>query len=204
MEALNETLKRALPVVAVHNLLQLNPDILHLCKRVEPRVAGPGVAPRGTCVTWRPSNSVFFTLIKTNGDTLIYCHGNDEIYYTPPNLKLPAETVPPFTGILCQWCEDRGADGKLEPHLLLFDIINAPNQFQSETARGDRLRSMATATTGFPPLCVLQWIGFKEALVDYVPKLPHAVDGLLLLCEDPLHPILLSIPQQQQRETSEM
>jgi hypothetical protein len=39
------------------------------------------------------------------------------------------------------------------------------------------------------PLCFLQWIGFKDALVNtLLPTLPHSVDGLLYLCDDPFRP----------------
>ena len=170
-------LSQALSVLAGAEYLALNATVSRLCRDV--RVAP---LPRGGCPlsTWRPRGSFFFTLLKTAGGTVLYCHENARAYHAAPCAWLSAQ-CPADTGFLCQWCVDGRKGGPGEPHLLVFDLLLPECPDVAE--RGRRLRGMAMYLP--LPLCVLQWVGDGGALDAFVPSLPHEVECILGLGPDP-------------------
>jgi hypothetical protein len=182
-------LSQALLMLAGDASLQLDPGLQTVCRPLRVRTASPpSLADPFEGLhhsTWRPRGSLFFTLIKTADDTLVYCHENDTAYVAAPPAKL-AHRCPAHTALLAQWCLDKGpddAEGGGTPRLLIFDLIHAD---PSPARRGEMLRTLE----GFipRPLCVLQWAGHAAALDRFAGTLPHAVDYYLHLTEQPLQP----------------
>ena len=56
--------------------------------------------------------------------------------------------------------------------------------FRSVKARGERLREMSRFLP--QPLCVLQWSGEPDALESFTGTLPHEVECIIGLSENPL------------------
>jgi hypothetical protein len=132
-----------------------------------------------------PKDSIFFTLIKLEGDaTVVFCHSNDTAYVASPAARL-ASDCPPRTAFLCQWCVDREG-ACMVPHLLVFDVIEpgqGNNKNTNVATRGERLRGLAGCLP--QPMCVLQWAGEPDALGGFVRGLPHSVECIISLSEDP-------------------
>ena len=176
----------ALSVLAGETYVQLDESThsrfhpLHVRPTSAPSLADPFFNLH--CSTWKPKGSFFFTLIKTHGDTVVYCHDNDTAYVAAPCAKL-ASACPVGTALLAQWCLDKAPDGALTPRLLVFDLLDAdPNP----SVRGARLRVLGQFLP--QPLCVVQWSGQAAALDKFASTLPHEVDYFLHLTHDPLHP----------------
>ena len=116
---------------------------------------------------------------QSKDETLLYCHHSDTVYYTNPEIWLSA-AIPDQTALLCQWCEDRGPEGAV-PRLLVLDLVgtNEPDV----AVRGRRLRDLSVFLP--PTTYVLQWAGELNALKQFVTSLPHPVDYLMRLGDDP-------------------
>jgi hypothetical protein len=72
----------------------------------------------------------------------------------------------------------------LVPHLLVFDVIECDQGDNTNVAtRGERLRGLARCLP--QPMCVLQWAGEPTALEGFVRGLPHPVECIMSLSEDP-------------------
>ena len=134
--------------------------------------------------TWLVKDTHWFTLIKQGKLTLVYAHANNTLYYATPNVQL-AESCPDGHSFLCQVCSDRGADGLETPRLLVTDLVTP--EIPDPLARGTVLRSLAHV---FPPVCHVQWAGERECLVQFMPKIPHETDGIVLLGGDALSLVL--------------
>jgi hypothetical protein len=135
-----------------------------------------------TCYsTWKPRNSWFFTLIKTERATVVYCHENAKVYQASPSTRL-ASACPVHAAFLCQWCVDECKEGKV-PHLLVFDVVQGENA--DAGSRGEKLRALSKHLP--LPLCVVQWAGEVKALDQFVRCLPHSVECFLGLSEDPFY-----------------
>lgn len=167
-------LSSALASVTADSYLQVAPEI---CNFMQPVNIKP--RPKGSpehYATWRPADSVFFTLIKFQSNTVAYCHANGLTYYATPQARL-AEGCPEGTAFLCQWCLD---DGKI-PRLLVFDLLE---DCPDVKARGQHLRELAKFLP--LPLCTVQWVGEVDALEGFTASLPHKVECLVGLGKNPL------------------
>jgi len=167
-------ISRALTAVAADAYLQADPLLCGLMApvQVKPRSKGSPA----NYATWKPAESVFFTLIKVQGGTVAYCHANKQSYHAAPLARL-AEACPLHTAFLCQFCLDSGRI----PRLLVFDLLE---QCEDVQARGQHLRDLAKFLP--QPLCTLQWSGEVEALEGFTSKLPHKVDCIVGLNANPL------------------
>ena len=68
------------------------------------------------------------------------------------------------------------------PRMLVFDVVEAqpcPNVAE----RGERLRRLARYLP--QPMCVVQWVGQPAALTGFVKSLPHPVECIIGLSEEP-------------------
>jgi hypothetical protein len=164
----------ALASVAADAYLQAAPEICSLMQPVAIRPRQKGSPEQ--YATWKPTDSVFFTLIKTKDNTVAFCHANGLPYYAAPHARL-AEGCPAGTAFLCQWCLD---SGKI-PRLLVFDLLE---DCPDVKARGQHLRDMAKFLP--QPLCTVQWAGEVDALEGFTASLPHKVEYLVGLGENPL------------------
>lgn len=174
MPAKKESLSRALASVAADAFLQVDAGVVGLMRAVDikPRARG---APEHYA-TWKPADSVFFTLIKTKANTVVFCHANGQAYYAAPHARL-AEACPENTAFLCQWCLDAGT----VPRLLVFDVLE---DCEDVKARGQHLRDLARFLP--QPLCTVQWAGEVRALEGFTSTLPHKVECIVGLSENPL------------------
>ena len=177
-------LARALSVLASRIYICINPVAFEMCKQasfnipekvpLQFRASAESVC--SSSFTWSPTGAKFFTIMKVNGDSLVYCHHNDTLYTASPQATL-CSTCPDGLGFLAQYCEDKGT----QPRLLVFDILSTEC---NPSKRGEHLRSLAHV---FPsPLCSVQWVGFIAPLRNFIPTLPHSVEFFLELTKDPL------------------
>ena len=184
-------LSYALSTVAADVYMQLDAWIFSTCvpMTVKPnkkrKRTSPGEGDEGLYATWKPKGSLFFTLAKaSSGSTVVYCHANGTSYLAAPAVRLAAD-CPEKTCFLCQWCMDRPNAAAKQggvPRMLVFDVLEAkpcPNVAE----RGERLRWLARFLP--QPMCVLQWAGQPAALTGFVKSLPHPVECIISLSEDP-------------------
>jgi hypothetical protein len=171
-------LSHALSLLAAAEHLALDPELLPLCREVR---LSPMPKNMRTLATWRPRQSIFFTLIKSAAGTLLYCHENHTLYRAAPCVWLSAE-CPVNTAFLCQWCVDK-LNGGAAPRLLVFDMVCPDCPDVAE--RGRRLREWSRYLP--LPICVLQWVGEAAALESFVSTLPHPVECIVALGPDPWH-----------------
>jgi hypothetical protein len=191
MSLSDSLLSQALSVLAGAEYLALNAGVSRLCRSVS--LSPPTKGPQ-TLATWRPRGSLFFTLIKVDGGTVLYCHENERTYHAAPCAWL-SEGCPAGTGFLCQWCLDQGEERK-EPRLLVFDLLRWECADVAE--RGRLLRGMAACLP--LPLCVVQWVGEPAALDGFLSSLPHDVECILSLGPDPCllrRQLRVSVPTPQ-------
>lgn len=130
--------------------------------------------------TWLCKDSLFFTLIKTEGPTLVFSHSNGVLYYATPAAQL-GHNCPAGTAFLCQFTVDILPEGQTQ-RLLVFDIIsNDP----SPESRGSHMRALAIHLP--QPLCCPQWVGPRRSLTrEFMLGLPHTVSGVFSIGENPL------------------
>lgn len=165
---------RALANVCLDLFLQIDVDLCEALRPVEVRPRAKGSAE--TYATWKPVDSVFFTLIKYRDFTVAYCHANGQAYHAAPLARLAGD-CPHGTAFLCQFCLDNGGI----PRLLVFDLLE---KCEDVAARGQHLRNMARYLP--LPLCTVQWSGEVDALEGFTSKLPHKVECVVGLNADPL------------------
>ena len=170
----------ALSHVAAEVYLRLDADTFKACRPALLRPK-PKRLPEAGYSTWKPKGSIFFTLVKAQQDTVVFCHANETAYYAAPAARLASE-CPDKAAFLCQWCVDKDAKtGVASPRLLVFDLLDSCGG--GAAARGERLRGLARCLP--QPLCVLQWTGDHKVLEDFVKRgLPHPVDCIVGLSED--------------------
>jgi len=183
-------LSYALSTVAADVYVQLDAWIFSTCVPVSvkpnrKRKRTPAGDNADLYATWKPKGSLFFTLAKAgNGSTVVYCHANGASYHAAPAVRL-ASDCPEKTCFLCQWCMDKPDAATKKggvPRMLVFDVLEAqpcPNVAE----RGERLRRLARFLP--QPMCVVQWVGQPAALTGFVQSLPHPVDCIIGLSEDP-------------------
>lgn len=177
-------LSYALSIVAADVYVQIDEQTFSACKPVVVQPCKKRKKAAGCAfATWKPRGSLFFSLVKTSKDTVVFCHANGTAYHAAPPVRLAAD-CPANTSFLCQWCLDKEADkpGKV-PHMLVFDVVEA-QACPDVAERGERLRRLARYLP--QPMCVIQWAGESAALAGFVKSLPHPVECIIGLSEDPL------------------
>ena len=174
---------QALANVATEVFLRLDDNLFRACQPIEVRPRSSKTSELCKYATWKPKDALFFTLIKLEKDvTVVFCHANGTAYFASPAARL-ASDCPPYTSFLCQWCLDREG-AAMVPRLLVFDaIVPGCSDNANVAARGERLRSLARCLP--QPMCVVQWSGEPAALDGFVRGLPHPVECILSLSEDP-------------------
>ena len=184
-------LSYALSTVAADVYMQLDAWVFTTCVPVSVKPnrkrkrTSAGDTAADLYATWKPKGSLFFTLAKAcNGSTVVYCHANGVSYHAAPAARLAGD-CPEKTCFLCQWCMDK-PDGAAKtggvPRMLVFDVVEAqpcPNVAE----RGERLRRLARYLP--QPMCVVQWVGQPAALTGFVKSLPHPVECIIGLSEEP-------------------
>ena len=194
--SLSSACERALRHLVLRPCVCLVPRVAVYCRPVTLRRQ----SDRGACGhagygTWQPAEAVFFTIMKDDrGDTLLYCHINDSLYYASPAVQLSRD-APVGIALLGQWCEDKPrvceeGSGSVDPHLLIFDVLSL-NERNPER-RGEFVRGLESVLP--KPTCVVQWAGDTRALSGFVRELPHAVQAVLKHTADPFvvisHPLV--------------
>ena len=137
-------LSASLASVVADAYVQVNPDVGRFMRSVNVRPRARGCPE--FYATWKPVDSVFYTLIKVRGNTVAFCHANGQSYYAAPHARL-AEGCPENTAFLCQWC----LDGGKTPRLLVFDLLEDCDDVK---VRGQHLRDHARYLP--QPLCTVQ------------------------------------------------
>ena len=172
------SLDTALSVLTAEICIQVGPTIASMCRTIS---MGNSEAVDTNC-TWICRDTHFFTIFKSDrNQTLVYSHTNEMLYYASMLTQL-SPSCPPSVGFICQFTHDSLPEG-LVPRLLVFDVIT-PNPLPPGV-RGDYMRALATHIP--QPLCCVQWIGPRRYLSeDFVRGLPHAMDGILYIGDDPL------------------
>jgi hypothetical protein len=174
-----DSLSVALQFLAGGVCLQIGGDTFAKCRPITFSPL-PEIREDSLC-TWLCEDTHFFTLFKSESDTLIYSHTNEILYHASMQAQL-ASTCPNDISFICQFTFDTLPEGKT-PRLLVFDVLPQNNQ-NNPIQRGEILRS----TQGLPqPLCCVQWIGFHRYLTPlFFAALPHPVRGVCVLGDDPL------------------
>ncbi len=171
----NMDLSEALAFVCAEHFLQVHPSVLGATKTMDIRLSREQLEPaKVRCASWIAKGAFFFTILKIQNQTVVYCHANKMMYYTSPNIQLPMQ-IPNGYAFLGQTAIDNGSF----PRLLILDIVEPkiPDPMQ----RGMELRKF---TEFFPSTCHVQWSGDLLALRKFLEKgLPHAVDGIVSMHE---------------------
>jgi hypothetical protein len=134
--------------------------------------------------TWMVEKAHWFTLFKHWGTTFVYSHYNDVLYFAAPCVQLHPN-LPDGYAFLAQTALDID-----QPRLLIVDIIQVPDSQQplpnDPLARGNILRSLHMFFSA--ATCHIQWSGEYTSLMAFLQanKLPHKVQAVLELQEDPL------------------
>jgi hypothetical protein len=167
-------LDQALAILAGDPCLAIGADLAALCRAMELQPAGGGLtAP----ATWLCEHGEFFTLIRREPDTLLFCHRNQMLYFAAPDAQL-AQRCPDGEAFLCQFTHDGvGAAGperaQSVPRLLAFDVLGPGDAGE----RGERLRTLGAHLP--QPLCCVQWVGEPQCLTRaFLGGLPHAASGV--------------------------
>jgi hypothetical protein len=182
-----DLLSTALSVLAGDPCLSIGQQLIAICKPIQLINFNPlGSAHTiQNPSTWRCEAGLFFTLIHSGPDTLLYSHANQMLYFASASASLPL-SCPDGTAFLCQFALDRPskpdpASDLPEPRLLAFDLVipDCPPHI-----RGERLRSLGQFLP--QPLCCIQWVGQASCLTPpFLARLPHTQDGILVLGPEP-------------------
>ena len=174
----SHTLSAALHVLAGDVCLRIGPGDLGKCKPLVIPPSSVNIGPEALS-TWRCEGGHFFTLFKPLGaGTLLFSHTNEVLYHASMDAQL-SQDCPAGLSFLCQYTTDATPEGDV-PRLLAFDVVSP----HPPAARGDMLRGMQTH---LPPLCCVQWIGFRKCLSnDFIAALPHKIRGVVALGNDAL------------------
>lgn len=173
----------ALTIVAGEVCLQVHSVIASATQAV--RVV-PGKIADGAHASWLAQEAKLFTLARHDGQTLVYSHDTETLYYARPELALTGE-CPDGHAFLVQVLEDRAADTADKkgwelpgiPRVLVMDLV-APAE-ACPRRRRERLWAMRGA---FPPLCSVQWAGERSALEAFLARgLPHDVQAVVAFTE---------------------
>lgn len=146
-----------------------------------------GLPPEGqTMATWLPAARVPCTFqLLPDRKTVIRLGEN--VLYADPAMSLSPE-CPPGVVFLAHYTEDKRSDGAELPRVLVYDIHPTEGPAPPATERYRRLREELARFLN-PLLCTVQWVGFRDAAEKFLRTpgaIPHAVQGLLCLTDDPL------------------
>ena len=167
----NDRLTYALSILAGDPCLQIGAGILSACRDVvfaDPESMESSQVTEASLSTWLCDDALFFTLIKSDGQTLVYSHTNKVLYYAAPQSQL-SSACPENSTILCQFTVDTMPQ-ECVPRLLAFDLLRSHGA--DPAARGEALRALAVHMPS--PLCCVQWVGPRRYLTpQFVAGLPH-------------------------------
>ena len=179
-----DLLSTALSVLAADPCLSVGHALLNICRPVQLTELSlePGIQIQAPS-TWRCETGLFFTILRSGQDTLLYSHSNQMLYFASASAALPP-ACPDGTAFLCQFALDRPSAPSAfpEPRLLAFDLLvpDCPPQL-----RGERLRALGHHLP--QPLCCVQWVGQASCLTPpFLSGLPHTPCGILVLGAEPL------------------
>lgn len=170
-DASEDRLTYALSILVGDPCLQIGPGMLTACGDLvfsDQESAGCSQVNEASLSTWLCDDALFFTLIKSDAQTLVYSHTNKVLYYAAPQAQLSA-ACPERSGMLCQFTVDT-LPKECVPRLLAFDLLRP--QGVDPAARGEALRALAVHLPS--PLCCVQWVGPRRYLTpQFVSGLPH-------------------------------
>lgn len=165
----------ALAFVCAEHFLQIHPALFAITKPIEITMTNKKLQSQHT--SWMAAKTHWFTLIKHNQKTIVYCHKNNMMYYGSPAVQLHSH-MPDGHAFLAQTCMDNDQF----PRLLILDVVTP--RLVNPVERGALLRSLAGF---FPSTCTIQWVGESDALRKFLRNgLPHPVECVIELGE-PLH-----------------
>jgi hypothetical protein len=181
-DASQDRLSYALSILAGDPCLQIGPGILSACRDIvfaDPESAECSQVTETSLSTWLCDDALFFTLIKSDGQNLVYSHTNKVLYYAVPQAQLSA-ACPDGCSILCQFTVDKLPQESV-PRLLAFDLL-LPRGVDP-AARGEALRALSVHMPA--PLCCVQWVGSRRYLTpQFVSGLPHRASRGFALTTD--------------------
>lgn len=166
-------LSDALAFTCTDHFLQVHPIFNEIMKPLQIHTTHVPIRPNTNEYTsWITKNAQWFTVLKHNQQTLVYCHSNEMMYYASPNIQLHP-SMPDGHAFLAQTC----IDNTDTPRLLILDVIipSLPDPKQ----RGHVLRNLSQF---FPATCHVQWAGDITALRKFLKSgLPHPVECVVSL-----------------------
>lgn len=134
--------------------------------------------------TWLPKDRVPVQLQKLQcGKTVLFM--NEKFYYANEFCSLPTD----FSAnkiLFGHYTEDL-VQGDVKPRLLIYDILDTLQTFQSVSQRYKYLRN-AMQHFFQNDLCVLQWVGYKAAAMKLLSNgnmIPHQIDCIVTLQSSP-------------------
>jgi len=166
--------EEALAFTCTDHLLQVNPLFNKIMQPLEITTTTKPIPPNtGQYTSWIAKGAHWFTIIKHNNQTLVYCHFNQMMFYASPNIQLHP-LMPDGHAFLAQTC----IDNNTTPRLLILDIIHP--YVEDPQARGHTLRQL---TQFFPTTsCHVQWAGDVTSLRKFLANgLPHPVECIVSL-----------------------
>jgi hypothetical protein len=132
--------------------------------------------------TWICETRLFFTLFTLSPGQRTYVVDNSRnVTYVASPLAQLAPQCPVNTAFIGQFTLDKVGDGKLEPRLLIFDVVSEQDcQVTSPVQRYEKLRNMEHFLP--KPLCCIQWIGERHCMSkEFLRSLPHDIAGVMWL-----------------------
>jgi hypothetical protein len=167
----------ALSCLIAAPVMRVDPAIARVCAKLETRKRTSSTGGMLGC--WRPKNAILFTLIKTQDNTLVYCHHNDHLFIAHPMMRL-GQGCPSGSAFLGHFIVEQS-----KPRALLFDVVDFCQPHAME--RYKRLREMACF---FPqPMSMVQWVGECSYLTPkFLRTLPHEVEYVFVM--DGLNPLI--------------
>ena len=184
-----DRLTYALSILAGDPCIQIGQGMQRACRELtlaDPVGAESECPTDASLATWLCDEALFFTLIKEDRQTLVFCHSNGVLYYATPQTQL-AVACPSGTSILCQFTVD-SLPGECTARLLAFDVLSPKGA--DPAGRGETLRGLAVHLP--TPLCCVQWVGPRQYLTSqFLAELPHKTSGRVVLTPDSLFLVLL-------------
>ena len=169
----------ALSFIVGEPLMRIDDFLTLVCKSVQTRGTDLGASHMGA---WRPKDSVACSLIKNQGQTLVYVHEQDVLYQAAPMMRLNKD-CPDETAFLGHYFLENE-----RPRMLIFDLIEAN---KTAAARYEKLRHYSRFVP--LPICVVQWVGDVGCLTEnFFKDLPHELDHTFLLHDS--DPLQLCVP----------
>lgn len=171
-------LSTALSFTCTDHFLQVHPLFNDVMQPMKIVTSHASIQPNtNEYASWMAKDAQWFTILKHNQQTIVYCHSNNMMYYASPNIQLHPH-MPEGYAFLAQTCIDNNET----PRMLILDMI-LPS-IDDPKHRGEILRGLSQF---FPTTCHIQWAGDITALRKFLKNgLPHPVECVISL-QKPLH-----------------